>query len=182
MDVEVIVETPRGSRNKHEADHHTGDIWLDRLLFTATQYPADYGFIIDTLADDGDPLDDLMPLDEPTSPGCHIRGRVVGPFRMRDEKGDDAKVLTVPSSDTRWEHVRDLGWAGAAEAVKTVERSRRAAISGAGAAPYPPLRPVSTAPRLRRPGTSGWRSQSRRCRSALPPRARWRRYRPPPNR
>ena len=71
MDVEAIVEIPRGSRNKYEMDHETGAIWLDRMLFTATQYPLDYGFIPHTLAEDGDPLDVLVLLDEPTFPGCH---------------------------------------------------------------------------------------------------------------
>ncbi len=109
VEVEVVVEIPRGSRNKYEADHESGEIWLDRMLFTSTQYPADYGFVVDTLAEDGDPLDALVLLDEPTFPGCHIRARPVGVFRMEDEKGVDAKVLCVPCTDPRSDGIRDLG-------------------------------------------------------------------------
>ena len=109
LEIEVVVEIPRGSRNKYEIDHATGAVWLDRRLFTATQYPADYGFVPHTLADDGDPLDVLVLLDEPTFPGCHLWARPVGVFWMRDEKGADAKVLCVPSGDWRWDKVQDLG-------------------------------------------------------------------------
>ena len=109
MEIEALIEIPKGSRNKYEVDHGSGAIWLDRMLFTATQYPADYGFIPGTLAPDGDPLDVLVLLDEPTFPGCHIHVRVVGVFRMRDEAGEDAKVLAVPSTDPRWSEVSDLG-------------------------------------------------------------------------
>jgi len=105
---EVIVEIPRGSRNKYEMDHHTGAIWLDRPLFTATVYPADYGFFPNTLAEDGDPLDALVMLDEPTVPGCHLRVRPVGVFWMSDEKGADAKVLCVLAGDQRTEQIRDI--------------------------------------------------------------------------
>jgi len=108
MELEVIVEIPRGSRNKYEADHETGAIWLDRMLFTATQYPADYGFLPNTLAEDGDPLDALVMIDEPSFPGCHVRARPLGLFWMRDEKGPDAKVLAVVLNDPRWDGVDDL--------------------------------------------------------------------------
>ena len=104
-----MVEIPKGSRNKYEIDHDTGVVWLDRMLFTATQYPADYGFVPDTLAEDGDPLDVLVLLEERTFPGCHIRVRPVGVFWMRDEMGPDAKVLCVPATDPRWEGVNDIG-------------------------------------------------------------------------
>ena len=106
--IEVVVEIPKGSRNKYEVDHESGELWLDRHLFTATTYPADYGFIPHTLAEDGDPLDVLVLLDEPTVPGCHIRARPVAVFWMRDEKGPDAKVLAVPAGDPRWDHVTDF--------------------------------------------------------------------------
>jgi len=106
--VEVIVEIPKGSRNKYEIDHHSGDLWLDRHLFTATSYPADYGFVPNTLAEDEDPLDVLVLLDEPTVPGCHIRARPVGVFWMVDEKGPDAKILAVPAGDPRWDQISDL--------------------------------------------------------------------------
>jgi inorganic pyrophosphatase len=108
VDVDVLIEIPMGQRNKYEMDHASGRIRLDRMLFTSTRYPADYGFIEDTLADDGDPLDALVLLDEPTFPGCLINCRVIGMFRMRDEKGADDKVLCVPATDPRMEHLRDI--------------------------------------------------------------------------
>ena len=108
MDVEVTIEIPKGQRNKYEVDHATGRIRLDRMLFTSTRYPSDYGFIEDTLADDDDPLDALVLLDEPTFPGCLITCRVIGMFRMRDEKGLDDKVLCVPATDPRWKHLQDI--------------------------------------------------------------------------
>ena len=101
MQFEVVVEVPKGSRNKFEVDHHTGQIWLDRELFTATRYPADYGYIPGTLEEDGDPLDVLVLLGEPTFPGCRIHCRALGLFLMSDEKGPDAKVLAVPATDPR---------------------------------------------------------------------------------
>ncbi len=106
--IEIVVEIPKGSRNKYELDHETGKVWLDRHLFTATQYPADYGFVEHTLGDDGDPLDALVILDEPTFPGCRIWGRPVGVFWMTDEAGPDAKVLAVPDGDPRWDHLTDI--------------------------------------------------------------------------
>jgi inorganic pyrophosphatase len=108
MEIEVVVEIPKGSRNKYEADHDTGAIWLDRMLFTATQYPTDYGFVPDTLAEDGDPLDVLVLLDEPTFPGCHIPARPGAVFWMQDEAGPDAKVLCVPSTDPRQAAITDI--------------------------------------------------------------------------
>ena len=97
--VEVVVEIPKGSRNKYEIDHDTGEVWLDRHLFTATAYPTDYGYVEHTLGEDGDPLDALVLLDEPTFPGCHVNGRPVGVFWMTDEAGPDAKILVV-ANDT----------------------------------------------------------------------------------
>ncbi len=108
MDVEVVVEIPKGTRNKYEADHETGQIWLDRMLFTSTRYPEDYGYVPGTLAADGDPLDALVLLEEPTFPGCHVRARPVGVFLMSDEHGDDAKLLCVTASDPRQADVQDL--------------------------------------------------------------------------
>jgi inorganic pyrophosphatase len=105
---EVVVEIPRGSRNKYEVDHDTGAVWLDRRLFTAMAYPADYGFIERTLGEDGDPLDVLVLLDEPTFPGCHLLARAVGVFWMRDDAGPDAKVLAVPANDRRYAAMTDL--------------------------------------------------------------------------
>lgn len=108
MEIVAVIEVPRGSRNKYEIDHDTGAVWLDRMLFTATQYPADYGFVPDTLAEDGDPLDVLVLLDEPTFPGCHVRVRPIGVFHMRDEAGPDEKILAVPARDPRWGAIHDL--------------------------------------------------------------------------
>jgi inorganic pyrophosphatase len=108
MDFDVTVEIPKGHRNKYEVDHATGRIRLDRTLFTATQYPADYGFIEDTLGLDGDPLDALVLVGEPTFPGCLIRCRAIGMYRMRDEAGGDDKVLCVPAEDPRMAHLRDI--------------------------------------------------------------------------
>jgi len=105
---EVVVEIPRGSRNKYEVDHESGDVWLDRRLFTAMAYPADYGYIARTLGEDGDPLDVLVLLDEPTFPGCHLLARAVGVFWMRDDAGPDAKVLAVPANDLRYASMTDL--------------------------------------------------------------------------
>lgn len=102
------MEIPKGSRNKYEIDHESGELWLDRHLFTATTYPADYGYVNHTLGEDGDPLDILVLLDEPTVPGCHIRARPIGVFWMTDEAGPDAKILSVPAGDPRWNHVDDL--------------------------------------------------------------------------
>ena len=108
MELVAVVEIPRGSRNKYEMNYDTGEIWLDRELFTATRYPADYGFVPETLAEDDDPLDILVMVEEPTFPGCHIRVRPLGVFWMRDEAGPDAKVLSVPVEDPRWTGVEDL--------------------------------------------------------------------------
>jgi len=104
----VIVEIPTGSRNKYEMDHATGSIFLDRMLFTSVRYPTDYGFIEGTLGGDGDPLDALVFVGEATFPGCRIRARPVGMFRMADEKGEDEKILCVPFRDPMWSHVEDL--------------------------------------------------------------------------
>ena len=104
----MVVEIPKGSRNKYEMDHSTGEIFLDRMLFTATRYPADYGFIPNTLADDGDPLDALALVSEPTFPGCRIRIRPVGVFLMEDQDRADDKILGVPLGDPLWSAARSL--------------------------------------------------------------------------
>ena len=105
---DVTVEIPKGQKNKYEVDHDTGRIRLDRTLFTSTQYPADYGFIEGTLGQDGDPLDALVMITEPTFPGCLVKCRAVAMFRMTDEAGGDDKVLCVPASDHRRDHIRNL--------------------------------------------------------------------------
>ena len=106
--IDVMVEIPRGSRNKYEYDHENHVFRLDRRLFSATFYPADYGFVPDTLAEDGDPLDALVLLDEPTFPGCMVESRPVGVFWMTDEKGPDAKIICVACGDPMWESVHNL--------------------------------------------------------------------------
>lgn len=103
-----MVEIPKGSRNKYEYDKATGLIKFDRMLFSAVHYPSDYGFIIDTLAQDGDPLDALVLVWEPTFPGCMIEARPVGLFKMWDEKGPDEKILCVPIYDPFWNHIENL--------------------------------------------------------------------------
>ncbi|MFI8461376.1 inorganic diphosphatase [Kitasatospora sp. NPDC085464] len=160
MDFEVIVEIPEGSRNKYEMDHETGRIHLDRMLFTATRYPADYGFIEHTLGGDGDPLDALVIVGEPTFPGCSVTCRAIGMFVMTDEKGPDEKVLCVPAHDPRFSHLQDIEdvrsfdlmeithffevykdlepgksvegshWANKAEAYAEIEASRARAATG----------------------------------------------------
>ena len=104
----VLVEIPKGSRNKYEWDEELGAIKLDRLLFSSLGYPTDYGFFRDTLAGDGDPLDAMVCVTEPTFPGCVIPAQVVALFRMRDEKGVDDKVVCVPLEDPNWNHIREL--------------------------------------------------------------------------
>jgi inorganic pyrophosphatase len=101
-DVHVVVGIPKGSCNKYELRPGTDGILLDRHLFTATQYPADYGFIHDTLGEDGDPLDVLVLLEEPTFPGCHLWGSPIGDFWMSDDAGPDAKILFIAASRQRF--------------------------------------------------------------------------------
>ncbi len=155
MEFDVTIEIPKGQRNKYEVDHVSGRIRLDRMLFTSTRYPHDYGFIEHTLGEDGDPLDALVILEEPTFPGCLIRCRAIGMFHMRDEAGGDDKVLCIPAGDPRMNHIQDLEdvssfdrleiqhffetykdlepgksvegahWTGRAEAEKEIEASRQ---------------------------------------------------------
>ena len=103
-----MVEIPKGSRNKYEVDHETGRIYLDRLLYTSTCYPDDYGFIEGTLGEDGDPLDALVLLEEPTFPGCVVHCRALGVLRMVDESGGDDKILCVPVADKRADWRKDI--------------------------------------------------------------------------
>ena len=107
--IDVMIEIPTGSRNKYEYDHENHVIRLDRRLFTATAYPADYGFVPDTLSKDGDPLDALVLVADPTFPGCMVRARILGVFFMRDEAGLDAKLLTVLEHDPQWDGAEDIG-------------------------------------------------------------------------
>jgi inorganic pyrophosphatase len=153
--IEVFVEIPRGSRNKYEYDEQARQFRLDRVLYSSVHYPADYGFVPDTLAEDGDTLDALVLVEEPTFPGCIIPARPVGLLYMRDEKGSDAKVLAVPIGDPRFAGIHDLrdvpphwlreienffsiykqleekstdmsGWSDAAEAHRVIAAARQA--------------------------------------------------------
>jgi inorganic pyrophosphatase len=105
---DVIIEIPRGTRNKYEYDHDHHVIRLNRHLSSSMGYPAEYGFIADTLGGDGDPLDALVLTEFPTFPGCVIGVRVLGVFNMVDEHGDDAKLITVPDYDPQWKSANDL--------------------------------------------------------------------------
>jgi len=154
--VEVVVEIPKYSHNKYEYDPQRGMFRLDRPLYSPVHYPGDYGFIPDTLAEDGDPLDVLIITDHPTFPGCLVEARVIGALVMRDEKGEDTKILAVVHNDPRTRQIHDLadvpehvrreieyffaiykdlegkptavsGWRDAAFARAEVERARRAA-------------------------------------------------------
>jgi len=149
-----VVEIPKGTRNKYEYDPELGGIKFDRLLMSAATYPTDYGYLRGTLGEDGDPLDALVCLYEPTFPGCLIPVRAVGMFMMRDEKGVDDKVICVPVHDPYWNHYEELeqlplmlrqeieqfftiykdleegkevsveGWRSRAEAIAEIEASR----------------------------------------------------------
>lgn len=108
MSYEVVIEIPRGSRNKYEVDHETGKVWLDRVLFTPFVYPVDYGAFEKTLGGDGDPLDALVLLEFPVYPGVHLNVRPVGMLLMEDDGGQDEKLLCVPVKDPRWAHIQDI--------------------------------------------------------------------------
>jgi inorganic pyrophosphatase len=106
--IEVFVEIPRGSRNKYEIDKERGVLVLDRVLYSSVHYPTDYGFVVGTLAEDGDALDALVVVDEPTFPGCHVLARPIGVLDMQDEKGPDQKILAVPIGDPRFAGIHNL--------------------------------------------------------------------------
>ena len=173
MEVEVIVEIPQGSRNKYEVDHETGRIRLDRMLFTSTRYPLDYGFIPDTLAEDSDPLDAMIMLEEPTFPGCQVTVRPIGVFWMSDEHGPDAKILTVPAHDPRYAGLQDLddvprtspGKSGTSSTSTRNSNQERAPTSAAGRAARVPWRsstPLSAAPAPWHPRTPAAETYCRR--------------------
>ena len=103
-----VVEIPKGTRNKYEYDEELGGIKFDRLLMSAATYPADYGYVREALGQDGDPLDALVCLYEPTFPGCLIPVKPVGMFKMSDEKGIDDKIICVPFHDPYWNHYEEL--------------------------------------------------------------------------
>ncbi len=173
--IDVVVEIPRGSRNKYEYDHEKGVIRLDRRLFSATVYPADYGFIPDTLGLDGDPLDALVLLEDPTFPGCWVRSRPVGMLVMQDEAGEDAKIICVPPDDPRWDNIRELD---------DLSESLRAEIRHFFDV-YKLIEPgkQSTTRRVRRTRRRLGRDHGRRALewSAVPAEQRWRRSVPRPS-
>lgn len=105
---DVLIEIPKGSRNKYEYDFNLKKVRYDRMIFSSMMYPADYGFIPETLALDGDPLDVLVLVTEPTFPGCVMEVKPIGVFHMADEKGPDEKVICVPISDPVWNRLNDL--------------------------------------------------------------------------
>jgi len=154
MILDVMVEIPKGSRNKYEYDKERKVFIFDRMLFSAVHYPSDYGFVPDTLAEDGDPLDAMVLVWEATFPGCLIESRAVGLMKMWDEKGPDQKILCVPVRDPFWNYIRTLadvpphllkeienffsiykslekkktgidGWEGRAETIKVIKAARR---------------------------------------------------------
>ena len=107
-EIEAVVEIPKGSRNKYEINRETGEIHLDRVLFSSVHYPTDYGFIPGTVSADGDPLDVLIIVEEPTFPGCRVKIRLIGALLMEDEKGIDEKILAVPTVDPRFDGIDDI--------------------------------------------------------------------------
>ena len=106
--IEVVVEIPSGSRNKYEYDHLRHRFVLDRTLYSSVHYPCDYGFIENSMADDGDPLDVLVVIAEPTFSGCVVRARPIGVLDMADEKGHDFKILALAADDPRWDAMNEL--------------------------------------------------------------------------
>ncbi|MEL6159349.1 MAG: inorganic diphosphatase [Cyanobacteria bacterium J06627_32] len=106
--VNVLIEIPAGSKNKYEFDKDLNAFALDRVLFSSVQYPYDYGFIPNTLADDGDPLDGMVMMDQPTFPGCVIAARPIGMMEMIDGGDRDEKILCVPAEDPRYNNVKTL--------------------------------------------------------------------------
>ncbi len=106
--VDAFIEIPTGSQNKYEFDPETGKFKLDRVLYSPMHYPTEYGYLENTLALDGDPLDILVYTTFPTFPGCVIETRVIGVLKMSDDKGQDEKLLGVPVNDPRFDHIKDL--------------------------------------------------------------------------
>lgn len=104
----VLIEIPGGSKNKYEFDKELQAFALDRVLYSSVQYPYDYGFVPNTLADDGDPLDGMVIIDQPTFPGCIIPARPVGMLEMIDGGDRDEKILCVPDKDPRYSAVKSL--------------------------------------------------------------------------
>jgi inorganic pyrophosphatase len=104
----AYVEIPKGSRNKYEYDETLGSLTLDRFLSSSTVYPTDYGYLIGHRGRDGDPLDAMVCVSEPTFPGCVIRVKPIALFKMHDEKGEDDKIVCVPLNDPGWNEAKRL--------------------------------------------------------------------------
>ena len=121
----VVVEIPRGSKNKYEVDHETGRVFLDRTLFTSMGYPDDYGYIDGTLGEDGDPLDALVILPEPVFPGVVVEARIVGVFKMTDEAGGDDKLLAVIDEGRNRALLRPLQGPGAKQGSHRLRLGRQ---------------------------------------------------------
>jgi inorganic pyrophosphatase len=151
-----VVEIPKGSRNKYEYDPRLGGIKLDRFISASVVYPTDYGYVPETRAPDGDPLDVLVCVSEPTFPGCIVIAKAVGLFKMSDEKGPDDHVVCVPVGDPGWRDYDDVddlprllraeishffavykdldegrysevgGWGGRDDAVEAIKKARQA--------------------------------------------------------
>ena len=153
INITVMIEIPKGCRNKYEFDHENNRMKFDRMIYSSVHYPSDYGFILDTLAQDNDPLDALVLIWEPTFPGCIIEVKPIGMLKMWDDKGIDEKILCVPLCDPFWNHINDLsevpphllkeiehffanykvlenketgvdGWASRKEALKTIKEAQ----------------------------------------------------------
>lgn len=108
MNVEATIEIPMGTQNKYEVDPVTRKIKLDRVLYSSVSYPSEYGFIENTLAGDGDPLDILVLTTHPTFPGCIVEGRILGYLELKDNGFSDEKVLTVNANDPRYDHIKTI--------------------------------------------------------------------------
>jgi inorganic pyrophosphatase len=106
--INVLIEIPAGSKNKYEFDKDMNAMALDRVLSSSVQYPYDYGFIPNTLGNDGDPLDGMVMMDQPTFPGCVIAARPIGMLEMIDGGDRDEKILCVPDKDPRYANVKSL--------------------------------------------------------------------------
>jgi inorganic pyrophosphatase len=161
--IDVVVEIPKGSRNKYEMNHETHRVRLDRVLHSSVHYPTDYGFVPETLAEDGDPLDALVIVEEGTFPGCWVPARPIGLLFMSDEHGTDKKLLCVAAGDPRFDTIKELadlaphwlreieiffetykqledqkevsvgGWEGRAAAMAAIEQCRLRAVQPRGA-------------------------------------------------
>ena len=109
-DIYIVIEIPQGSSIKYEVDKKSGAVFVDRFLFTAMYYPFNYGFIPNTLAEDGDPTDVLVISSQPVVPGSVIRSRPIGMLEMEDEEGIDTKIIAVPVSklDRSFDNINDV--------------------------------------------------------------------------